>query len=67
VQIWNVVETQILATTMTIPNTRSERTDKSIFEFEEHAGDSPVALRVWSYPGDSTGREFIYSRSSYSR
>ena len=67
VQIWNADETQILATTMTIPNTRFGRPDKSIFEFEERAGNSPMALKVWFYPGDSTGQEFIYSRSSYGR
>ena len=67
VQIWNADETQILATTMAIPNTRSERPDKSIFEFEERAGNAPMALKVWFYPGDSTGQEFIYSRSSYSK
>jgi hypothetical protein len=66
VQIWNADETQILATTMTIPNTRFERPDKSIFEFEERSGNSPMALKVWFYPGDNTGQEFIYSRSSYS-
>ena len=67
VQIWNADETQILATTMTIPNTRFGRPDKSIFEFEERAGNSPMALKVWFYPGGSTGQEFIYSRSSYGR
>jgi hypothetical protein len=66
VQIWNADETQILATTMAIPNSRSERPDKSIFEFEERARSSPMALKVWFYPGDSTGQEFVYSRSSYS-
>jgi len=67
VQIWNADETQILATTITIPNTRFEPPDKSIFEFEERAGDSPMALKVWFYPGDTTGHEFIYSRHSYNR
>src|SRR2546421_1572301 len=67
VQIWNADETQILATTITIPNTRFEPPDKSIFEFEERAGDSPMALKVWFYPGDSTGQEFVYSRHSHNR
>src|SRR5467141_1464630 len=39
VQIWNADETQILATTIAIPNTRFQTPDKSIFEFEERAGD----------------------------
>jgi hypothetical protein len=67
VQIWNADETKILATTITFPNTRLEPPDKSIFEFEERAGDSPMALKVWFYPGDSTGQEFVYSHHSYNR
>jgi len=67
VQIWNADETQILATTITIPNTRFATPDKSIFEFAERAGDSPMALKVWFYPGDSTGQEFVYSHHSYNR
>jgi len=65
VQIWNADETQILATIRTLPNTRFEPPDQTIFEFEERSGDSPMALKVWFYPGDSTGQEFIYSRHSY--
>src|SRR5438309_11030468 len=65
VQIWNADETQIFATIRTIPNTRFEPPDKTIFEFDERSGDSPRALKVWFYPGDSTGQEFIYSRYSY--
>jgi len=67
VQIWNADETQIQATTITIPNTRFERHDRTIFELEERAGDSPMALKVWFYPGDSTGQEFVYSHHSYNR
>ncbi len=65
VQIWNADETQILATTITIPSTRFEPLDRSIFQLEERPGNSPMALKVWFYPGDSTGQEFIYSRHSY--
>ena len=67
VQIWNADETQILATTITIPSTRLEPPDRSIFQLEERPGNSPMALKVWFYPGDSTGQEFIYSRYSYGR
>jgi hypothetical protein len=65
VQVWNADESQILATILTIPKTHLETPDKSKFEFEERAGDSPMALRVWFYPGNSTGEEFTYSRYSY--
>jgi hypothetical protein len=65
VQVWNANEDQILATILTIPKTRFETPDESKFEFEERAGDSPMALKVWFYPGNSTGEEFTYSRYSY--
>jgi hypothetical protein len=67
VQIWNADEDQVLATIMTIPNTRFETPDDSLFEFDERPGDSPQALKVWFYPGNNTGEEFIYSHSSYTR
>ncbi len=67
VQIWNADETRILATTITIPSNHLEPHDRSIFQFEERPGNSPMALKTWFYPGDSTGQEFIYSRHSYDR
>lgn len=67
VQIWTGDESQILATIMTIPNERLETPDDSLFEFDERPGDSPQALKVWFYPGNSVGEEFIYPRYSYTR
>ncbi len=67
VQIWNADEDQILATIMTIPNKRLETPDDSLFEFDERPSNSPQALKVWFYPGNNTGEEFIYSRYSYTR
>jgi hypothetical protein len=61
VQIWNADEDQILATILTIPNTRYETPDDSVFELEERPSDSPMALKVWFYPGNTTGEEFVYS------
>jgi hypothetical protein len=62
VQVWNADEDQLLAMIRTIPNERLEPPDESIFQFEERRGDSPMALKVWFYPGNSTGEEFMYSR-----
>jgi hypothetical protein len=67
VQIWNADENEVLATIMTIPNVRLETPDDSLFEFDERPSDSPPALKVWFYPGNSTGEEFVYSGYSYSR
>jgi hypothetical protein len=66
VQIWNADENQLLATTMTIPNTRLEPFSRSKFEFDERPTGSPMALKLWFYPGNSTGEEFVYSNYSYS-
>ena len=61
VQVWNADENQLLATILTIPNTRLEAPDQSIFQLEERPGDSPMALKVWFYPGNNEGEEFLYS------
>ena len=66
VQIWNTEENQLIAMIRTIPNTRFEAPEQSLFEFEERPSDSPPALKVWFYPGNNTGEEFVYSRYSYS-
>jgi hypothetical protein len=65
VQVWTANEDQILATILTIPKTRLEAPDESKFEFQERPGNAPMALKVWFYPGNSTGEEFTYSRYSY--
>jgi hypothetical protein len=62
VQVWNADENQLLATILTIPNTRFETPDRSIFQLEERPGDSPLALKVWFYPGNNEGEEFLYSK-----
>jgi hypothetical protein len=62
VEIWNGDETQILATIQAIPNYRVDRPERTILEFDERPGDSPMALHTWFYPGDNTGQEFVYPR-----
>jgi hypothetical protein len=63
VQIWNEDETELLATSLTIPITRSESPAQSIFAFGDRVGKSPLAIKAWFYPGDKTGEEFVYSRT----
>jgi len=67
VQIWNADENEILASIMTVPRTRFEAPDESMFEFDERPSDSAPALKVWFYPGNNTGEEFVYSHYSYSK
>ena len=67
VQIWSADEDHLFATIMTTPNTRFETPERSLFEFDERPSHSPPALKVWFYPGNNTGEEFVYSRTSDSR
>jgi hypothetical protein len=60
VEVWNSDETQLLATLKTIPEVRSETPGRVTFEFAERSGDSPMAIRSWFFPGQSTGRDFVY-------
>jgi hypothetical protein len=63
VQIWTGDETQLLATLMTVPDYRLDPPDKTIFEFDERPGDSPMAIHSWFYPGDNMGQQFLYPHS----
>lgn len=63
VEIWTGDETQLLATLLTVPDYRPDSPDKTIFEFDERPGSSPMAIHTWFYPGDSTGQEFLYPQS----
>jgi len=67
VQIWNEDEDQLLATVLTISDYRSEPADDTLSEFEERPSDSPMALHSWFYPGETTGRQFIYSYNHHHR
>ena len=67
VQIWNEDENQILATIFAVPSYRLDAPDRTIFEFDERLGASPMALRSWFYPGDNTGQEFVYRYDRHDR
>ena len=60
VEIWTGDQSQLLATILTIPDYRAETPTKTVFEYDERPGDSPMALHAWFFPGDHTGQEFVY-------
>jgi hypothetical protein len=62
VQISNEQEDGVVATMLTIPHYRQTATDKTEFRFWEIAEGQPKPLRVWFYPGELMGREFLYSK-----
>ncbi|MEQ1947751.1 MAG: hypothetical protein ABL995_11215 [Bryobacteraceae bacterium] len=67
VQIMNEQENDVIATMLTIPHYRNRATDKTEFRFWEIAEGQPKPLRVWFYPGDVDGREFVYYKGFATR
>ncbi|HET6143095.1 MAG TPA: hypothetical protein VFE02_06270 [Candidatus Acidoferrales bacterium] len=63
VQVLDQEQTQVYATNFTVPTERPRPTDNTVVEFYETADGPQNALKAWFYPGDTSGREFVYSRS----
>lgn len=60
VQVWNGDESQLITTIIAIPAYRRHVTGGTVLRFDDATGDQPAALRVWFYPGDNYGQEFVY-------
>ena len=56
-------EKKIYTTMLAIPNQRPEPSDKPIILFSERATGSPQAVKVWYYPGETIGNEFVYPKT----
>ena len=63
VQVFDKDEKKIYTTMLAVPNQRSEPSDKPIILFSERATGSPQAVKVWYYPGETIGNEFVYPKS----
>jgi len=60
-------EKKIYTTMLAIPNDRLEPADKPIVLFSERASGSPQAVKVWFYPGERIGNEFVYPKTQAMR
>jgi hypothetical protein len=63
VQVFNKNENKLYGTFLTIPDTRTKPAGKAVVTFDERASGSPEAVKVWFYPGDSYGHEFVYPKA----
>jgi hypothetical protein len=63
VQVFDKDEKKIFTTMLAVPNQRMKPSDKPIVLFSERASGSPQAVKVWYYPGDTIGNEFVYPKS----
>ena len=62
VQIFNREQTKVYATIFTVPAQRLQPSDKSVVGFYETDAQVRIALKVWFYPGNSFGHEFVYPK-----
>ena len=63
VQVFDKAEKKIFATLLAIPNDRMEPSDEPVVMFSERPAGSPQAVKVWYYPGERIGNEFVYPKS----
>lgn len=63
VQVFDKDEKKIIATLLAIPNERLEAADEPVVMFSERPAGSPQAVKVWFYPGNRIGNEFVYPKS----
>ena len=62
VQISNERENHVFATVIAVPAWRVTPSDHSVFTFYEAPAGQPQAMRMWFYPGDNFGQEFVYPK-----
>ena len=63
VQIFDKDEKKIYTTILAIPNQRLEPSDKPVVLFSDAPAGTPQAIKVWFYPGETIGNEFVYPKS----
>jgi hypothetical protein len=63
VQVFDKDEKKVFATLLAIPNDRLDPPDDPLVMFAERPAGSPQAVKVWYYPGERIGNEFVYPKS----
>src|SRR5215212_10493484 len=67
VQVFDKDEKKIFTTMLAIPNDRMQPSDDPVVLFSERASGSPQAVKVWFYPGERIGNEFVYPKTQAMR
>jgi hypothetical protein len=62
VQVLAEDEQKILGQWLFIPAQRLEATDDTVVTFRERSATATPAVQYWYYPGERTGKEFIYPK-----
>jgi hypothetical protein len=63
IEIFDEGGTKLQALVLAIPSYRPKPTEDTVVKFDETAPGQPQAIRIWYYPGQTTGNELVYSKS----
>jgi len=63
VRIFSADRSKLFATLATVDSERKAPARNTMFTLAERSSDQPAALLTWFYPGNSTGHQFVYSKS----
>jgi hypothetical protein len=63
VRIYSADRARVFATVQTEPTLRPASDSETSFNLVERRAGKPITLVNWFYSGESTGHEFVYSRS----
>jgi hypothetical protein len=64
VLVYNEAENDLIATVMAVPSHRTDVSGDTVLTFDSPESGGLPMLKKWFYPGDTTGREFLYPESS---
>jgi hypothetical protein len=67
VQVFTRDEKEILGQWTFVPAQRNRVTDENVIMFKEMAAGTTPAVQFWYYPGEGTGKEFIYPKAQADR
>ena len=66
-RVFSADRRELYATLLTIPTNRMTPAVEPMVTLAERPANLPPALRAWFYPGETSGREFLYPRNADSR
>jgi len=63
IEIFDEGGTKLQALVLAVPSYRPKPSEDTVVKFDETTPGQPQAIRIWYYPGQTTGNEFVYSKS----
>src|SRR5688572_15936232 len=67
IQVLSSDETNVLGQWLFVPAERQEVSGDTVVTFRETAANTTPAVQFWYYPGEKTGKEFIYPKDQAMR